>query len=83
MNNLNLIIMKKKTFLSFIQIISTKLDKKKYLLASRYNFSAIIRSDQRSRSQNKFGSVSFTRFYDVYGAKETTFRKEKSPSKPI
>ena len=68
--------MKNKTFMSFIQIIPTTFDKKKYLLASRYNFSVLIRSDPRSRSQNKFRSVHCTRFYDVYSAKETHFRKE-------
>ena len=38
--------MKNKTFMSFIQNISTTFDKK-YLLARRYNFSAITRSDLR------------------------------------
>lgn len=31
----------------------------------------IIRSDPRSHSQNKFGSVYSTRYYDHYGADET------------
>ena len=64
--------MKNKTFLSFIHIISTTLDKK-CLLARRYNFSGINLALVFGSSQNMFGFVFFTRVYDVYGAKDTHF----------
>ena len=65
--------MSNKTFMSFIQIISTTFDKNTCSREGTNSLRSLVRicTVEAGRSQQKFGSVYFTRFYDFHGAKET------------